>query len=344
MRISPTLFRHAASAANFVGFDGLIGRQYRGVGSIFIAHSIATDRRDYLMDDLRTNAAYLDEILTHLKKKGTEIVTLGEAITRLKSSSPKPFVCFTFDDGYKDNLTVALPIFARHNAPFTVFVTTCMIDRSIDHWWSGLSELIKSHDTVEVEEIGTRFETAGFLEKVSAFRELKFAVNNKTLSRAGLATLFAIYKIDLKEVMDRDALTEHDLKSLASSPYVEIGGHTTDHPHLSQLTAVDARQQMLDNKLWLENLLQQPVRHFAYPYGGSTSCGQREAQLAKDVGFQSAVTTRIGNLFPIHQDHLTALPRLRLFSEHQNLRLIDFQRNGAAGALLSRFGNPAVTV
>lgn len=344
MHLPPAVLRYAASVANLTGVDSFVGRRHRGVGAIFVAHSIVPDRQSYLYDELRTSARFLDSVIGHLLASGTEIVSLDEAITRLHMVSPRPFACFTFDDGYKDNLTVALPIFERRGVPFTVFVTTCMIQRSVDHWWSGLAEVVKLHDTVEVEETGRRYPTSTFSQKVAVFRDLKHAVESAAVSAAGLAALFAAYRISLPEILDRDALSETDLRTLASSPLVEIGAHTTSHPHLSHLSAGEARREMQSNKAWLEGRLGRPVHHFAYPFGDPASCGWREAALAREVGFRSAVTTRMGNLFAAHSDHLTALPRLRLFSEHQSLRLIDFQRNGAAGALLRRFGEPAITL
>lgn len=342
MHLPPAIVRYAASAANLTGVDSLVGRRHRGIGAIFVAHSIVPDRRSYLLDELRTSAEFLDSVITHLLASGTEIVSLSEAISRLHMNSPRPFASFTFDDGYKDNLNVALPIFQRRGVPFTVFVTTCMIDRTINHWWSGLAEIVKSHDTVEVEETARRYRSSTFPQKVAVFRDLKHAVESATVSPAGIAALFTSYGISLTEIVDRDALSEADLRTLAASPLVEIGAHTTSHPHLSRLAACEVRREMQSNKSWLEALLERPIRHFAYPFGGSASCGWREAALARDVGFRSAVTTRMGNLLPAHRDHLTALPRLRLFSEHQSLRLIDFQRSGAAGALLTRFGEPAM--
>jgi peptidoglycan/xylan/chitin deacetylase (PgdA/CDA1 family) len=219
-----------------------------------------------------------------------------------------------------------------------------MIDRSIDHWWSGLAEIIRRHDAVAVEETGVRYRTSTLGEKVAALRALKGAVQEAAISSAGLAALYTAYDINLAEILDRDALNESELRRLAAHPLVEIGAHTTTHPHLSRLTASAARRELKSNKDWLEGLLDRPVRHFAYPFGGPSSCGRREVALARELGFRSAVTTRIGNLFAAHRHHLTALPRLRLFSEYRNLRLIDFQRNGAAGAFLTKFGKPAVTV
>ena len=136
------LFRHGATALNISGLDGLIGRNHKGIGAVFVLHSIVRDRQDYLFDSLRTSSAFLESLIRHFITNRIDIVTIGEVARRLEEESARPFVCFTFDDGFKDNLTTALPIFARHNVPFTVFVTTCFIERMIDNWWTGLAEIL----------------------------------------------------------------------------------------------------------------------------------------------------------------------------------------------------------
>ena len=54
------------------------------------------------------------------------------------------------------------------------------------------------------------------------------------------------------------------------------------------------------------------VRHFAYPVGDPTSAGPRDFALAEQAGFETAVTTRPGHVFPVHADYLHALPRVSM--------------------------------
>ena len=69
-----------------------------------------------------------------------EIVSLLDLPRRLElhSANAKPLVCLTFDDGYANFYTQALPILELYHAPATAFVVTSLIGRSqpppFDHW------------------------------------------------------------------------------------------------------------------------------------------------------------------------------------------------------------------
>ena len=100
----------------------------------------------------------LEWSLRWLKDRRVDFVSLDEAVERLRAPATGPFAAFTFDDGYADNLTHALPIMERFGAPFTVYVTTGMVTRAIDAWWFGLAALIRSQERIELPDFGCRFD------------------------------------------------------------------------------------------------------------------------------------------------------------------------------------------
>ncbi len=342
MRI-PDFFFHTARALNFVGADALLGKKHRGIGSIFALHSVVHNRRDYLYDGHRTSAAFLEAAISYYASHKIDIVSLDEALRRIRILSPAPFVCFTFDDGYKDNLTVALPIFERYSSPFTVFITTCMIDHSIDNWWTGIIEIVKQNDCIEVDGLSRRLPASDFREKLATYDYLCRAKADGKLDQDQLSQLFRRYDICPEALIDKDALTEKEVRHLSRHPLVEIGAHTKNHPHLKHLCSHQARREISDNKAWLADITSREISHFAYPFGDRDSCGIREFTLVQELGFQTGLTTRIGNLVPEHVSHTTALPRLRMFNQHESMRLLEFQRYGAATTLTQGFGARPVT-
>jgi peptidoglycan/xylan/chitin deacetylase (PgdA/CDA1 family) len=58
---------------------------------------------------------------------------------------------------------------------------------------------------------------------------------------------------------------------------IEFGGHTRTHPRLDQIPFDQAEREIVGGKDDLEDLIQQPVRTFAYPYGMAGESGRRIA-------------------------------------------------------------------
>ena len=77
--------------------------------------------------------------------------------------------------------------------------------------------------------------------------------------------------------------------------------------------------------------------HFAYPYGDAGSAAQREFDMAEQLGFLTAVSTRKGVLFPEHGEHLHALPRISLNGDYQQTRNVELFLGGVPFALFQGF-------
>ena len=60
----------------------------------------------------------------------------------------RKFAVFTMDDGYKDNLTNALPVFKKHNLPYTIFLATDFMEGKAILWWYVIEDLILGHDEI----------------------------------------------------------------------------------------------------------------------------------------------------------------------------------------------------
>ncbi len=299
------------SSAPFVahrsGISRAMGRRYRGRGVVFMLHSVVNDDAFHPEAMLRCPVSRLDWILRWLKANDVAFVSLDEAIARLARPQDGLFAAFTFDDGYLDNLTHALPVMERHNAPFTVFVTTGMMTGDIDAWWLGLSKLIATRDAIEVG--GEPFDCSDRAAKQRTFRALESKIHGNYALLPQVKRLIALNGIDSTVLAVQEGLKPEKLRELASHPLVAIGGHTSSHINLAQASAVTVDKEMGDNRTFLEEIVQKPVIDFAYPFGNPDTCGWREANIAKAAGFRSAVTTRRGSLFPEHLRHLHELPR-----------------------------------
>jgi peptidoglycan/xylan/chitin deacetylase (PgdA/CDA1 family) len=87
----------------------------------------------------------------------------------------------------------------------------------------------------------------------------------------------------------------------------------------------------------IEAALATKPAHLSYPYGDRTAAGNREFAMAAEVGFTTAVTARTGVLFASHKRSMTALPRISLHGDYQQMRYVQVLLSGAATTMWKGF-------
>ncbi|MGV8936417.1 MAG: polysaccharide deacetylase family protein [Allorhizobium sp.] len=324
------------------GAGRLIGRSYRGPGLVLMFHEI----HDNVEAQLRTGCSpqQLRRTLLALKADDRDIVTADEALRRLADPQARKFAVLTFDDGYRDNRDLALPILAEFAAPMTMFVPTGMVTRELYAWWLGLRDLLQRLDSVDIQAMERRFDCADPAQKNAAMRQITAWVGTDRARAAALGDTFREHHISLADLIDKVAMDERELKTFADHPLVTIGGHTTTHTFLTGLSDQAAYADIADNRQFLEGLLCQPVRHFAYPYGTAGACGAREAGYVRAAGYDSGFTTRPGQLFPEHLLEPQLMPREDAGFANQTKAQLESRINGARRALETRFGDPVAGI
>jgi peptidoglycan/xylan/chitin deacetylase (PgdA/CDA1 family) len=304
-----TLRDFALHSARRVGLLPIVRAVFAGRGVILMLHEVQRDPAFELMGP--TRAALLDYALCWLKRHGWEIVSLDDCLNRLMGFGPiTRFAILTFDDGYRDITSVALPILERHNAPFTLFVPTGSPTATLYSWWLGLRELFREHESVVIEAMGRRFDCPDLRTKITSFTEVQRWIHDDFRRAELVKASFIGAGISLTALNERYFLSERELNKLSRHPLACIGAHTSSHAALATLDLEIARREIDDNRLYLEQLLQRPVRHFAYPYGDPSTYGSREVAIVSQLGFATAVTTRHGQLWKDHVNSAHALPRI----------------------------------
>ena len=316
----------------------------RGRGAILMLHSVSNEaRRDFDPNaGLRVTPEFLDRAIRLVRAEGYDIISLDEVPARLAAAAgQRPFVAFTLDDGYRDNLTVALPVFQRHHVPFCIYIPTAFAEGRADLWWYALEGAINAGQPLEVTIDGNRriLPCSNPAGQRKAWSEVYWWLRglDEDDARRQVSALCAQAGFDAGQLSDRLLMPAQEIAQIARDPLCTIGAHTVNHYSLAKLELERCRNEILRSRNGLEAILGRPVRHFSYPYGSPADAGPREFAIAAEFGFATAVTTRKGLLFAGHADHLTALPRLSLNGEAQDERLLAVLLGGAPFALLNRF-------
>jgi peptidoglycan/xylan/chitin deacetylase (PgdA/CDA1 family) len=318
----------------------LVPRSVRGRGAIVCLHSIGEPyRHDRFapMSGLRLSPAFLDRLLRSLRAASTPIIPLRDVPAATAEASGKPFVCFTLDDGYHDNWEIAWPIFRRLQVPFTVFLTTDFIDGTLPMCWGLIERCIELGNEFVLSDGEQRWDwpTRTLREKQTAFSgaaEL-FRCSNRNLAARLSADLRSRYGAGLWEAARRDALDWTHVREMAADPLVDIGAHSLSHPLLGELDIDEARREIAGSKSVIEREIDRSVTHFAFPFGDERAVGRNGVALAREAGFDLALTTRREVLTASDATRPHELPRITLDSRYETLAQVRAQLCGLPAAV-----------
>ena len=333
----------AMSELYHTGAHRLIAPYTQGAGVIFTLHHVRPAREKAFAPNriLEVSPEFLEAVLDQVEEAGLEIVSLDEAVRRLRQGEGRRFACFTFDDGYRDTLTCAYPTFKRRSLPLTVYVPTDYPSGRGELWWLTLEEIVSRADEIELCRHGAlwRLPTASTPEKARSHEQIYWWLRSidEATQRQVVRALAERYDIDTT-AMCRDLVMNWDeLRALAADPLVTIGAHTKGHYAVAKLCCEKAVSEMKGSADAIERELGVRPVHFSFPYGDEESARGRDFALAKELGFRTAVTTRKGVLFPAHSRNVTALPRVSLNGDYQSLTYTALYLSGAPFALWNGF-------
>jgi peptidoglycan/xylan/chitin deacetylase (PgdA/CDA1 family) len=245
---------------------------------ILMYHSVAAeDAAAFIEPGNRIDPRTFERQMAFLAAE-RRVMPLAELVDMVAAGRafPADTVCITFDDGYRDNLTVAAPILERYRLPATLFLATGLVERGENQWSDTLHSLSR-------KDLHAQLLEASHAERMRVLAALPPVANAPRLM------------LDWEDV--RTLVRNH--------PRFEIGGHTRDHLDLTRHPG-EARAQVEGCRADLRRELGIDARHFSYPYGrwdGAT----RQAVI--DAGWSSAVAADTkGHIGPATDRY--AMPRV----------------------------------
>lgn len=313
--------------AGILARAGLL-RDARGRGAIFTLHHVrpSVPLPSAPNAHLEITPEFLDAAIVQLKQEGYDFIALDDVPGRLVSPQPQPFACFTLDDGYRNNAEHALPVFERHQVPFTIFINEGFADRTHTIWWETLAELINACDSLPVnfgtsdaQCNGETLDLSTERARLNAFDRIArvFESDDEADAVAKLDAFARRHGIQPLEITRRLTMGRDELSKLSRHPLASLGAHTVSHRALKRLSDEEASLEMQRSADWLEALTGKRPAAIAYPYGTQAAVSERDQALASALGFSVAVTTQPGTICENYASRLTGLPRISLNGYYQ---------------------------
>ncbi len=262
-------------------------------------------------DTLLPRQMHAEVFDTHMRSLRSHFncLPLGEAVARLRDRTlPPRAACVTFDDGYRDNVEVALPILRKHGVPAIFFIATGYLDGG-RMFNDTVIEAIRGArvDVLDLSDLD-----AGRLS-LATLEERRAAVS--ACLKAAKYRGFDARRDFVSELARRsgaalpdDLMMDSPQVNVLAQAGMEIGAHTVNHPILLNVDDDQARREIEDGKRQLEVLTARPVTLFAYPNGiPGKDYGPAHVRMVRGAGFEAAVSTSVGVSTPSTDLH--QLPR-----------------------------------
>ena len=271
-------------------------------------HEADRAQLNFLSETLAVSPARFDAQMAYLSRH-YRVMPLAEALRSLEEAptSAKDSVVITFDDGYRDNLTDALPALARYGLPATIFVATDHIGTGTLTWFDRLVPLLDALDLAALRGCAASLlstEIDGLIERYLAgsVAERKVAVNLlsealKRLSEQRKRELLAAFAASERVSLARDRhggdgqarlmLDWAEMRAMTRAR-IDFGSHTCSHPIMTRIPPGDLAHEVADSKRAIEAELGVPCVFFAYPNGRAEDCPERIGEFLADQGYAAA--------------------------------------------------------
>ena len=233
-----------------------------------------------------------------LVKSLFNVLPLPEAVSRLSAGTlPARAAAITFDDGYADNYTHALPILQKHSLHATFFIATAYLDGGRmfnDTVIESVRNTRLSCLDLRDMELG-QHDVGSIAAKTQAIHQILPKIKYLLPQEREVMAARVAERAEVSNLPTGLMMTTTQLKNLHAAG-MEIGGHTHRHPILAKLDRAAAQAEIAAGKTTLEEKLGARVRMFAYPNGKpGTDYLPEQANIVRELGFEAAVSTSRGN-------------------------------------------------
>jgi peptidoglycan/xylan/chitin deacetylase (PgdA/CDA1 family) len=282
-------------------------RRVDGRRFIFLYHRIASPEHDPFA--LSVPASQFQDHLDILKSL-CQMVTLDELLDA-RTANRSILASITFDDGYTDNLTTALPLLQHAGIPATFFICTGYLGDVRGFWWDRVASAIAAADTVPPD-----FElTKGVsLTGPDARRQSTLEIAGRLQSMPPLQRDRVVEELE-RVLLARTSgtrescpvLDEAGVQELGAQPLAQLGAHTHGHPMLSGLTREQQLAEIDRGAAILREITGARPRFLAYPYGDLKHYSEDSCLAAKAATMEAAFVNHAAPFDPKRRPY--RLPR-----------------------------------
>ena len=271
---------------------------------ILAGHCVEAPSNEFLPPDMKIREETLERILRWLGR-GFESVRVAEGWQQLSSGKGKSLFALSMDDGYRDNVTHLLPIAQRLDVPVTVYLESRPLEGEKVNWTHKFFWLVErmgvtdfghryaDGSSVEADNVRTNQVLAEGVDVVYRWKKvLKYEADPEDRDRV-IDLIFSEEGGDERALCGELYMDSKGASALSDAGW-ELGGHTISHHVLSGLDEGGQRREVVGGREALTGPLGVGCESFAYPFGRRWDFDETSVGMAREAGFECAVTTHSG--------------------------------------------------
>ncbi len=288
-----------------LGVFAIARRLHKNQALILTYHGVLSKASDSYVNRNCVSAAMFDRQVRWLKKHYT-VMPLSELVAAIRGEKPLPpyAAAITFDDGFLNNYSVALPILMKHNVPATIFLTTGYIGANGAKLWTERVDSIIYSSTlprlkVQMNGQPVEFDVSSQKARERASDRIRSYLKSQNPEEREKQIIALERQIEqernfIDEMDERyKFMSWEDAKVLAESG-MELGSHTVSHSILSTLATDKLREELQDSKITIEEKLQRDCPLFSYPNGTERDFSPRDQDMLRKLGYRAAFSQVYG--------------------------------------------------
>jgi peptidoglycan/xylan/chitin deacetylase (PgdA/CDA1 family) len=283
---------------------------------ILMYHRIAQPISDVW--DTAVSPQHFEQHLQHLQKSGNvvplSLITDSIYAGQLNGNN----IAITFDDGYADNFTTAMPLLEQYGLPATFFITAGNHKNTKEYWWDELertilfTERLPQRFLMSISNGDVDFNIKNEVDLTPKIRASHCAwhaaVQPPPTQRAllyyhlwsklkllsydeqclVLNKIKKWAKFDIEKNDENKIMSVNELKKLSENNLFTIGAHTATHAALGHHEPDLQKSELTENIDFLQQITGSRIDLVAYPYG---SYNGNTLMLAYELGLHGGFTT-----------------------------------------------------
>lgn len=200
-------------------------------------------------------------------------------------------IAITFDDGYENNYTYALPILQHHGLHAVFFVTTGFVGTEMAFWFDRLDHLLSAVSVEQVltfvREIRPNLHIASAMQLRRCFKRMDHASQDDLLGRLELR--FDVDSCVVSNPVLYQAMNWDQVRGLIQAG-MTVGAHTVHHQILSAVPAAQVRLELEISRARIEQETGRACWCFAYPNGQHEDFRDSDQIAVRDAAYLCAFT------------------------------------------------------